>query len=323
MNLNPLFETGSRHCAYNETRECFLGLHILIADLEAAQLELRMANLSLRSGEGLWLKPFRGIPTYSGDPLDLVYLDEQHRVIETVESFPTFEVNPASPHATTVLVLPAHSLYWSQTQPGDQLMLCGAEEMQSCLQNHTSSTSQAGMPLLEKSMRTDESGSAENMDGNGASSVGTQPPDPIRTGRPALNAARRLQGWLQRWWSPDPRRAPREPAHGLEAYYWNGAAPKAHEVRDISATGLYLVTDSRWYPGTMLLMNLQRTGGAEPTGECAIPVHSLVIRSGADGVGLQFVLEGSKTDAAGPSTTEVVNRKQLDQFLRSMRKAGE
>jgi hypothetical protein len=144
----------------------------------------------------------------------------------------------------------------------------------------------------------------------------------MRLARPALNAARRLQLWLHRWWTrtPDPRRAAREPAADLEAYYWNGDAPEAHKVRDISSTGLYLITDSRWYPGTVLLMNLQQTGVGEQPGKYAIPVHSLVIRSGPDGVGLQFVLDEGKKKIAGPSTAEVVNSKQLDQFLRSLRK---
>jgi hypothetical protein len=322
MNLNPLLESGSRHCAYNETRECFLGLHILIADIEAVQLGLRLTNLSLKSGEGLWLKPFRGIPPYSGGPLDLVYLDEKHRVIETVESFPTFQVSPASPRAATVLVLPVHSIYWSQTQPGDQLMLCGADEMQNCLREQTGTTGQPGMPFRERPPRRNEPEPAENKGGNGASSGGRQAPEQMIIARPALSAARRLQNWLRRWWSPpvDPRRAPREPAPGLTAYYWTGGAPKPHEVRDISSTGLYLVTESRWYPGTVLLMNLQRTGNGEETGGYAIPVHSLVIRSGADGVGLEFVLDEGRMNTAGPSTAEVANSKQLELFLRSVRK---
>ena len=179
MNLNPLFAAGSPHCAYNGTRECFLGLHILIADLEAVQLELRLANLSLKSGEGLWLKPFRGIPPYSGGPLDLVYLDESHRIIETVESFPTFQVSPSSPRAATVLVLPAHSIYWSQTQPGDQLMLCGADEMQNSLRDLTGTTGQPGMPTREKSPRGNGPGAVKSKESQSASSGGP-PPRPDR-----------------------------------------------------------------------------------------------------------------------------------------------
>ena len=57
---------------------------------------------------------------------------------------------------------------------------------------------------------------------------------------------------VQRWWSPDPRKAPRVKEPGLAAYYWNGAAPVAHGVRDISSSGLYVVTEERWYPGTLV-----------------------------------------------------------------------
>jgi hypothetical protein len=78
-------------CAYNQTRECFLGLEVSATDLSYAELGKLIGNLALKSGEGLWMAPFRGIPeTKISAPLDLVYLDEDCRVIEVVESFPTF-----------------------------------------------------------------------------------------------------------------------------------------------------------------------------------------------------------------------------------------
>src|ERR1019366_451978 len=70
------------------------------------------------------------------------------------------------------------------------------------------------------------------------------------------------KSWLQRWWSTELRQAPRHPAPGLEAFYWDGLPPSPHDVRDISSTGLYLVTDERWYPGTLVLMTLQHVAGA-------------------------------------------------------------
>ena len=80
-----------KHCAYNRTRECFLGLEIAAADVPFESLKDMMATLALKSGEGLWMTPFRGI-SESGmrAPLDLIYLDEDCRVIDVVESFPTF-----------------------------------------------------------------------------------------------------------------------------------------------------------------------------------------------------------------------------------------
>jgi uncharacterized membrane protein (UPF0127 family) len=110
-----------KHCAYNRTRECFLGLEIAAADVPFESLKDMMATLALKSGEGLWMTPFRGI-SESGmrAPLDLIYLDEDCRVIDVVESFPTFRVTPSSPRPASVLALPTHSIYSSQTQPGDQ-----------------------------------------------------------------------------------------------------------------------------------------------------------------------------------------------------------
>ena len=48
-------------CAYNQTRECFLGLEVDGADLSLAKLKERIASLTLKSGEGLWMAPFRGL----------------------------------------------------------------------------------------------------------------------------------------------------------------------------------------------------------------------------------------------------------------------
>jgi len=44
-------------CAYNQTRECFLGLEVTAADLSYSNVKTRMATLSFKSGEGLWMVP--------------------------------------------------------------------------------------------------------------------------------------------------------------------------------------------------------------------------------------------------------------------------
>ena len=64
-------------CAYNQTRECFLGLEVTAADVPYASLKDMLLTLALQSGEGLWMNPFRGIPDSGvSAPLDLIYLDE-------------------------------------------------------------------------------------------------------------------------------------------------------------------------------------------------------------------------------------------------------
>jgi len=74
-------------------------------------------------------------------PLDLIYLDENYRVIHLVEYFPAFRIAPLRVQAESVLELPTHTIYSSQTQPGDQLVICVAEEMNSRLSHPAVETS--------------------------------------------------------------------------------------------------------------------------------------------------------------------------------------
>src|SRR5580693_7720674 len=144
-------------CAYNQTRECFLGLEVDGADLSLAKLKDRIASLALKSGEGLWLSPFRGLPEWGiRVPLDLLYLDRDCRVIDVVESYPVFRANAATPQPASVMALPTHSIYSSQTQAGDQLVLCAAEEMQQRLEKFTGGAASphqtTGDPLAPRSV---------------------------------------------------------------------------------------------------------------------------------------------------------------------------
>ena len=104
------------YCAYNQTRECFLGLEVTAGDFSYKALGMEGA-LSLNPNEGLWLTPFRGLPD-SGvtAPLDLIYLDKECRVVDLVESFPVLHKNPSRPIAESLLMLPAHSIASSETQ---------------------------------------------------------------------------------------------------------------------------------------------------------------------------------------------------------------
>jgi uncharacterized membrane protein (UPF0127 family) len=66
-------------------------------------------------------------------PLDLIYLDDSCQVIHVIEYFPTFRIAPLKIKAASVLELPPHTIYSSQTQSGDLLVICPAEEMESRL----------------------------------------------------------------------------------------------------------------------------------------------------------------------------------------------
>jgi hypothetical protein len=132
------------------------------------------------------------------------------------------------------------------------------------------------------------------------------------------------KSWLQRWFSPDRKtpelkRAPREHMPRLAAYYWTGDAPKPHSIRDISSSGLYVVTEERWYPGTLILMTLQEKDNGEKITEHSISVHSRAVRWGNDGVGLQFIPQDAPGVQKGlESLPNGAKRKDLERFLKRL-----
>jgi hypothetical protein len=318
------------HCAYNQTRECFLGLEVRTADLPSAGIGELMASRPLKSGEGVWLTPFRGIPAAAlPAPLDLIYLDDGCRVIETVESFPTFQASSSTPKADSVLALPAHSIYSSQTQAGDQLVLCVAEEMERQLERLTSARGEpvsevtiAGAAMLrEKPLWSGGPGVLELENRIVPGVQGALEAHQMELAPPTKRSVKQPRNWFERWWSPDPRRAPRVPGNGLAAYYWNGSAPSGHGVRDISSSGLYVVTEERWYPGTLVLMTLQKTEAGEELSERSIAVHSRAVRWGPDGVGLQFVLSDDRDVRDGRlPLVDAAAKKEIERFIEVLKK---
>jgi len=119
-----------------------------------------------------------------------------------------------------------------------------------------------------------------------------------------------------RWLSTDRRAAKRHPLPGLVAYYWTGGAPQAFHIADISSVGLYLLTDERWFPGTMILMTLQRTNTDGDDPDDFISVLTRVIRWGTDGVGLTFVPSNTVDLNTGESLPDTgVGKKALHRFI--------
>jgi hypothetical protein len=363
-------------CAYNQTRECFLGLHVVAGDFSLASFQEWMATLKPNSGAGMWMIPFRGIAaTDVSVPLDLLYLDEDSRVLDVVEFFPTFRVSLSSPPAASVLALPAHSIFSSQTQACDQLMLCPADEMEWRLERLARTGTLAGAsysiyprpalgpvlvrdepveqvrpvlardlpecvadpPVLAPMLAVETQAAAlvavvpeepaqqpaqpKVANSEAANVQKASNPQPARPWMdPSRQPARSSLGWLGKLLHPepgDPRAKARRSIEGLVAYFFTGGAPQAHEVRDISPTGLYVVTTERWYPGTVIRMTLSLPGSEGHPSERSITIHAHAVRWGNDGVGLEFVLAArGKSNRNQPSRVEPVDSQGLDHFLK-------
>lgn len=118
---------STRYCAFNKSRETFLTLDagILDAALEPLRvLKILIEGLGPGETTGLWLTNFKAIPVARTlSPFDLIYLDQEHRVVHAVElttdgAFEPFDGEPAS-----AFVLPSSTIASTQTRAGDQLIV--------------------------------------------------------------------------------------------------------------------------------------------------------------------------------------------------------
>ena len=122
------------YCVFNQTGESFVALSIRRADTPLARLRGLLGQFRMESEGGLWVVPSRGIHTIGLlAPLDLIYLDAQHRVIHLVEHLSPFRIAPIRLNSSSVLELPPHTIYSSKTHAGDELVICPPEEMDAYL----------------------------------------------------------------------------------------------------------------------------------------------------------------------------------------------
>jgi PilZ domain len=113
----------------------------------------------------------------------------------------------------------------------------------------------------------------------------------------------------------DRRDAERHRTPQLQAYYWTGAAPAPHSVRDISSAGAYLVTEERWHPGTVLMLTLQRMDKYIRGRPRSITLQSKVVRWGIDGVGFAFVFPATTDFREWDAYVHGADRKMFDSFV--------
>jgi hypothetical protein len=130
-----------------------------------------------------------------------------------------------------------------------------------------------------------------------------------------------MKNWFEELMAGNQRRPQRYVAPRLVAYFFDGGTPTAHCIRDVSSSGMYLLTTQRWYPGTLVTITLQRTEKDQAGVKQSITVQARVMRSAEDGVGLRFVVpktaEGRRIQQYVADRVEVQDHNTLTHFLSS------
>jgi hypothetical protein len=344
-----------RFCAYNRTRERFLSNQVEVGSFSTDFLEQRLATIAPRSSVALWINPFRELPLgLFRFPVDLVHLDQSCVVIDVSESFPISTQQISMGLAASVLALPARTVSTIGIERGDQLILCSSDDMElrlAQLQNEDMELS-TGRQIIPN--RTEATFARFSMDQNVLDKDGgnalelqedlnqvpheeTSPAEktPAASSNPeeiaraqAKDGEPRLTGYVKKksWWRrflagepPDPRKAERESIPGLVAYFFTGGAPIAHKVGNISANGLYVLTEERWYPDTALRVTL--SDERDPSRQVSITLFARVARSGSDGLGMQFGFVRKKDvdqrkASANDDQSLTVTKEQMEDFVR-------
>jgi len=240
-----------KYCVYNQTSECFLSLGVTLAGDALSHVREILRKRPQMFDDGHWVLGPKSIHTLGlFSPRDLVYLDADYRVVDVVESLPLFRMARMKAGVASMLALPIHTIYTSQTQVGNQLVICVAEEMEFRLRSMPRQAAVESGEMAADNLRF------------------------MTDGRPSDVSRRRTK--LQ---------------HGprLAAYDSSGAALSVQGIRDISASGLYLMTDERWPLGTRVALTLQKTDAPEETAQPPVVVQLRVTRWGGDGIALAFV----------------------------------
>ncbi|MGH9502129.1 MAG: DUF192 domain-containing protein [Terriglobales bacterium] len=109
---------------YNKTKETFLAFRVDVADSILSRLVGLLGKRSLKPDGGVWIVPANAIHTIGMlFTFDLVLIDKDFKVVAVRELIRPFRVTRPIFRAESVLELPAHAIFRSRTEVGDQLVI--------------------------------------------------------------------------------------------------------------------------------------------------------------------------------------------------------
>ncbi len=119
-----MFGSSGEVFVYNKTRETFLAFRVNIADSIASRLIGLLGRRSLKPDSGVWIFPANAIHTIGMlFSFDVVMIDKNFRVVSVKEFVKPFRIILPKLRAESVIELPAHTIFRSRTEVGDELVI--------------------------------------------------------------------------------------------------------------------------------------------------------------------------------------------------------
>ncbi|HWY21990.1 MAG TPA: DUF192 domain-containing protein [Candidatus Acidoferrum sp.] len=119
-----MFGKSRQVFVYNKTKQTFLAFRVNVADSVAGRLIGLLGRRALKPDSGVWIYPANAIHTIGMlFSFDVVMIDKNFKVVSIKEMVKPFRVILPKLRAESVIELPAHTIFRSRTEIGDELVI--------------------------------------------------------------------------------------------------------------------------------------------------------------------------------------------------------
>lgn len=109
---------------YNKTKETFIAFRVKVADSITSRLVGLLGKTFLKPDSGVWIVPANAIHTIGMlFTFDVILIDEDFKVVGLRELIRPFRITRPNFRAESVIEVPAHTIFRSRTEVGDQLVI--------------------------------------------------------------------------------------------------------------------------------------------------------------------------------------------------------
>lgn len=119
-----MLRNGREVFVYNKTKETFIAFRVKVADSIISRLIGLLGKRFLTPDSGVWIVPANAIHTIGMMfTFDVIMVDKEFKVVGLRELIRPFRVTRPNFRAESVIEVPAHTIYRSRTEIGDQLVI--------------------------------------------------------------------------------------------------------------------------------------------------------------------------------------------------------